>query len=242
MTNSAAPHLLPVFARVRPRFRAWRRLLADRDQWRALSRFHLRRRGECARPCPSGAGRGVAGAGDEALAHVEPVPEPGRREARRAAVQRELRGLRVLLQFRRRSAGMRDQDRAPLSRRQGPSGALSHHHLRRRLPWPHAGDAGRDRLGKISRRFRPADGRLRPGAAWRSRGGEEGDRSADRRHPDRADPGRGRRAFGDARLPEGVAPALRREGPAARLRRGADRHGPHRRSVRLPAHRRRRPT
>src|SRR3954452_12252426 len=129
---------------------------------------------------------------------------------------------------------MRDQGRAPLSRRKGSSRPLSHDHLRRRLPWPHAGDAGRNGIGKISRRFRPSDGGLRPGCAWRSRCREKGNRSADRRHPDRADPGRGRCAFGNARLPEGVAPALRREGSVARLRRGADRHGPHRRSVRVP--------
>ncbi len=39
-----------------------------------------------------------------------------------------------------------------------------------------------------------------------------------------------------------LAPALRRARPAADLRRGADRHRPHRRAVRLSAHRRRRPT
>ena len=61
---------------------------------------------------------------------------------------------------------------------------------------------------------------------------------ADRRHPDRAGAGRGRRARGAARLLQGAAPALRRQGPAADLRRGADRHGPHRRSVRLQAPRR----
>ena len=48
---------------------------------------------------------------------------------------------------------------------------------------------------EISRRLRPEGGWLRPGAAWRSRSGEEGDRPADRRHPDRADAGRGRRAL-----------------------------------------------
>ena len=60
---------------------------------------------------------------------------------------------------------MRDQDHAQISRRQGPPRALSHRHLRGRVSWPDAGDAGRDRLAEISRRFRAADGRLRPGAA-----------------------------------------------------------------------------
>ena len=165
MTKSATSHLLPVFARVDLGFErgegAW--LIATNGE-RYLD-FTSRRRGECAGPCASASGRGAAGAGDKAVAHVEPVQEPGRRAARRAAVRAELCRLRVLLQFRRRSDGMRDQGHAQISRRQGPSRALSHHHLRRRVPRPHAGDAGRDRLRQISRRFRAADGRLRPGAA-----------------------------------------------------------------------------
>jgi acetylornithine/succinyldiaminopimelate/putrescine aminotransferase len=54
---------------------------------------------------------------------------------------------------------------------------------------------------------------------------------AHRRHPDRAGAGRGRRALGAAVLLQGAAPALRRARPAAGVRRGADRHGPHRRSL-----------
>ena len=222
----------------RSRFRARRRRVADRDQWRALSRFHLRRRGECAGPLPSASGRGAAGAGDKAVAHVEPVQEPGWRAAGGAAVRTKLCRFRVLRQFRRRGDGMRDQGHAQISRRQRPSRALSHHHLRRRVSRPHAGDAGRDRFAEISRGLRPADGWLRPGAARRSRSRQEGDRPADRGHPDRAAAGRRRRARRTACLLQGVAPALRRQRPAAGLRRGADRHGPHRRTVRLQAPRR----
>ena len=131
--------------------------------------------------------------------------EPGRRDAGRPALRAELRGLRVLLQFRRRGDGMRDQDGAPVSRRQGAARALSHHHLRGRVPWPHAGDARGRRPGEISRRLRSAGRRLRSGSARRSRGGEEGDRSGNRRHPDRADAGRGRRARGAASVLPGVA-------------------------------------
>ena len=47
----------------RPCLRAGRGRLADRDQWRALSRFHLRRRGQRARARPSDAGRGADRAG-----------------------------------------------------------------------------------------------------------------------------------------------------------------------------------
>ena len=148
------------FRQGRSRLRARRGRVADRDQRRALSRLHLRRCGECAGTRASASGQGAAGAGDEALAHVEPVQEPGWRQARGAAVRTELCRLRVLLQFRRGGDGMRDQGRAPISRLQGPSRALSHHHLRRRVPRPHAGDAGGDRLRQISRRLWSADGRL----------------------------------------------------------------------------------
>ena len=228
----------PRFRQGRSRLRARRGRVAGRHQRRSLSRFHLGRRGQCARPLPSASGRSAAGAGHQALAHVEPVQVARRRQARRAAVRAELCRLRVLLQFRRRGDGMRDQGGAQVSRRQGPSRALSHHHLRRRVPRPHAGDAGRDRLRQISRRLRPADGRLRPGAAWRHRSGEEGDRPAHRRHPDRAGAGRGRRPLGAERVLQGVARTLRQAWPAAGVRRGADRHGPHRRSLCLQAPRR----
>ena len=78
---------------------------------------------------------------------------------------------------------------------QGPSRALSPRYLRGRVPRPHAGHAGGDGFCEISRRFRSAARRLRPGRAWRSRRGEEGDRAEHRRHPDRAGAGRGRRAL-----------------------------------------------
>ena len=242
MTNSAAPHLLPVFAR------------SDLGFERGEGCWLIATNGERYLDFTSGVAVNALGHAHPALVaalqeqatklwHMSNLfQSPDGEKLAARLCNEEFCGLRVLLQFRRRSAGMRDQGRAPLSCGEGPSRPLSHDHLRRRLPRPHAGDAGCDGFGKISRRFRPADGGLRPGPAWRSRRGEKGDRSADRRHPDRADPGRGRCAFGDARLPQGVAPALRREGPAARLRRGADRHGPHRRSVRVPPPRRRRPT
>src|SRR5213078_2150792 len=48
-----------------------------------------------------------------------------------------------------------------------------------------------------------------------------------------------KKAIGAACLLQGAAPALRRQRPAPDLRRGADRHGPHRRPVRLQSPRRR---
>ena len=94
---------------------------------------------------------------------------------------------------------MRDQDGAQVSVGERPAGALSHHHLRGRLPRPHARDARGRRPEEISRRLRPGGRGLRPGAVRRSRGGQGGDRAGDRRDPDRADPGRGRRARRAAR-------------------------------------------
>ena len=56
-----------------------------------------------------------------------------------------------------------------------------HHHLRGRLPRPHARHARRRRQEEISRRLRPGGRGLRPGAVRRSRGDQERDRARDRR-------------------------------------------------------------
>ena len=76
---------------------------------------------------------------------------------------------------------------------------LPHPDLRRRIPRPHAGDDRRRRAGQISRGLRPQGRRLRPDPDHRSRRGRGGDRTRNRRDPDRADPGRGRRARGPRR-------------------------------------------
>ena len=190
----------------RSRLRARRGRLARRHQRRALSRLRLGRRGQRARPRPSASGRGAAPSRRQSSGTCSNLFRmPGRRPACRAAVRADLCRHGVLLQFRRRGDGMRDQDGAPLSRRQGPSRALSPRHLRRRLPRPHAGDHRRRPARQISRRLWPAAGRLRPGAARRSRSGEEGDRAGDRRHHDRAGAGRGRRARRAACILQGAA-------------------------------------
>ena len=109
-------------------------------------------------------------AGHEGLARLQSLPHPRRRAAGRAAVRGELRRRGVLRQFRRRGDGMRDQDGAQVSVGERPAGTLPHHHLRGRLPRPHAGDAGGRRPEEISRRLRPGGRRLRPGAVRRPRG------------------------------------------------------------------------
>ena len=165
----------------RSRLRARRGRVADRHQRRALSRFHLGRRGQCARPRASASGRGDHRAGQEGLARLQSLPHPRGRAAGRAAVRGELRRRGVLRQFRRRGDGMRDQDGAQIPIGERPAGALPHHHLRGRLPRPHAGDARRRRPEEISRRLRPGGRRLRPGAVRRSRSDQARHRAGDRR-------------------------------------------------------------
>ena len=127
------------------------------------------------------------------LWHVSNLYEiPGPAPACRAARREHLCRQGVLHQFGRRGAGMRDQDGAPLSLCERPSRALSHHHLRGRLPWPHAGDDRRRRPAEIPGRFRPQGRRLRPGAVRRHRRGRQGDHAGDRGDPGRAGAGRGR--------------------------------------------------
>ena len=96
------------------------------------------------------------------------------------------------------------------------------------------GDARRRRQAEISRGLRPGRRRLRPGAARRPQGGGGGDRAGDRGDPDRADPGRGRRPPGvRASSCARSASSATEHGLLLDLRRGADRHRPHRQALRL---------
>ena len=98
-------------------------------------------------------------------------------------------------QFRRRGDGMRDQDGAQIPVRQRPARALPHHHLRRRLPRPHAGHASPPTGNK---KYLEGFGPPVDGFDQVPFGDLEAVKKAigpaDRRDPDRADPGRGRRA------------------------------------------------
>ena len=183
--------------------------MADFHGRRALSRFHQRSRGECARSLPSASGGRAAGTGDQAVAYVEPVQEPGWRAAGRAALRAKLCRVCVLRQFRGRGGGMRHQAHPQIPGGQRASRALSHHHLRWRVSRTNAGDAGRDRLAEISRGLRSAGRRLRPGRARRSRSSKKGNRPTDRRDPDRALAERGRRARGTPCVLSRLARALR---------------------------------
>ena len=113
-------------------------------------------------------------AGEKALARLQPLSHPRSRAAGRSAVRGELCRHGVLRQFRRRGDGMRDQDGAQISVRQRPAGALPHHHLRGRLPRPHAGDARRRRarrnISKASARRSTASTRCRSATSRRPSG------------------------------------------------------------------------
>ena len=117
--------------------------------------------------------------------------------------------------------------------RQRPSRALPHHHLRRRLPRPHAGDHRRRRpvrnISKVSAPRSTASTRSRSTTSTPPRrlisAGDRGD-------PDRAGAGRGRHPPGADAVAEAAARALRQARPAADLRRGPVRRRPHRQAVR----------
>ncbi len=176
--------------------------------------------------------------GLEALARFEPLPEPRRRALRQAPHRGDVRRSRFLRQFGRRGQRGGDQDGAPAPFGRRPSRALSHAHLRRRVPWPHARHDRRRRPGQISRRLRPEGRRLRPDSADRPQGGRGGDRAGDGHDHDRADPGRGRSAGRSAGVPARLARDLRPPRLAFDLRRSADGRRPHRAVLRLRALRR----
>ena len=189
-------HLLPTYARVDLAFERGEGAWLDRHQRRALSRLHLRRRGQRARPCASAAGRSADRAG-RTSSGTSPTSYriPEQREAGRPAVRGELRRLRLLRQFRRRGDGMRDQDRAQVSRRRAASpSAIASSPSRARSTaarWRRSRPAARRNISKASGRWSTASTRCRSAISRRSRSAIG---AGDRRDPDRADPGRGRRA------------------------------------------------
>ena len=112
------------------------------------------------------------------------------------AVGAEFRRPGVLLQLGHRGQRGGDQAR-PAAHAQA---TLQDHHVRGRLPRPHAGlDLGH-RAAEVSRGARAADGRLRLRPVRRSGGRRPADRRRDGRHHDRADPGRRRRPHSARRL------------------------------------------
>ena len=163
--------LLPTYARADLAFErgegAW--LIGARR--RALSRFRRRHRRQRARPRPSASGRGADRAGRQALARLEPLPDPGGRAAGAAARRRDLRRHGVLHQFRRRGDRVRDQDGAPVPCRRtaSPSASAS---SPSRAPstaarWRRIAAGGQE---KYLEGLRPEGRGLRPGPLRRHRG------------------------------------------------------------------------
>ena len=107
------------------------------------------------------------------------------------------------------------------------------------LPRPHDGRARAHRPAGEAGAVRAAAGRRRASSRTATRGPRRRRRRRHRRRLPRAGPGRGRRRRAARRLPRRPpARSTTRARRAARARRGADRHRPHRRLVRPPARRR----
>ena len=110
----------------------------------------------------------------QAVAHLQPLPDPRGRAAGGAADRRDLRRHGVLHQFRRRGAGMRHQDGAALS----PFPAAQPERFRHRSPsrapsmagrWRRSRPAARRNISRASARRSTASTRCRSAISTRSR-------------------------------------------------------------------------
>ena len=154
--SMAITPLMPVYPRSPVRPVRGRRGLSVWRAGREISRFRGGDRGQSARPRPSASDQGDPGPGGDADPRVQPLRQPAGRGVRAAAGRPDLRRHRVLHQFGRRGGRVRDQDRAPLSPRQGQSAQERADHLHQRLPRADDGDDQRDRPGQAARRLRAA--------------------------------------------------------------------------------------
>src|SRR5438067_2966545 len=202
----------------------------------AVPRLHRRHRHRQRRARQSPRTRGADGAGEAPLARVQPVrdraADPAGGEADRADEDAEAR---LLLQQRYRGERGDDQAGPPLPCGERTSGADRDPLLPQLLPRPHA---------RISRRYRPAQV---PAGVWaparglplprvrerrRARGRQLGE---DLRRDARAHPGRGGSPAATARVSREGARAVHQARRPDDPRRGADRHGAHRRLLRPSA-------
>ena len=222
-----------------PCLRAGRGRLAGRDQRRALSRFYLRRRRECARPCASASRRRADRAGAEAVARLQPLPDSRKPSG---SPQRLCDASFADVVFFCNSGAEAMECAIKTARKyQSANGPPE----RYRIITFEGAFHGRT-LATLAaggqKKYLDGFGPVVEGFDQVPFGDLEATKRAitrrDRGDPDRADHGRGRRARRRAVVPAGVARTVRPERPAADVRRGADRHGPHRRIVRLSARRR----
>ena len=184
--------------------------------------------------CPPRVVEAVQRAGRPAHPRPEHLVHRAAGAARRGA-RRADRLRRPVLLLQQRHRGERGGDQARPAQRQA-EGPVQDRHDAQQLPRPDDGRADRDRPAEVPRR---ASSRCcRASATPRSATSTPSPRLIDAetvRHPGRADPGRGRHQPAAGRLPRRAARAVRPAQAAADLRRGADRHGPHRQVVRPPA-------
>ena len=158
-----------------------------------VPRLHRRDRGDRARPLAIRGRRRDPRAGGDAPARLEPLPHPAADPPGQAPGRALVRRPRLLLQLGR--GGQRGGDQARAEVRQGDA---------RHRPWSTSSPcaarstAGRSatcrrRPGEVPPRLRAARAGLQARAVQRPARGRARDRQPDRRHPGRADPGRGRR-------------------------------------------------
>ena len=197
---------------------------------RLLSRLGLRPAGPLSRTDR----QSRAGASRHADPRAQHLVHRGAGALGQDALGAELWRAGLLLQLGHR--GQRSGDQAGAAAR--AEGPLQDHHLRRRLPRPHAGGHGGHGPAEVSRRARPADGRLCLCTLRRSGCRGATGRRRDGRDHDRAGAGRRGHQPSARGLSGRLAANCRRAGPAAGVRRSANRLRPHRAVVRLSALRR----
>ena len=129
---------------------------------------------------------------------------PRGRAARRAAGCCDLCRFRLLHQFRHRGVRRRRSRRRANTIMRVAIRRNPHHHASKAPSTAAVWRRSRRAASEISRRLRAENAAASIRSLRRSRRGEGGGRAADRRDPDRADPGRGRRAGAPASFLQGV--------------------------------------
>ena len=192
MSEALTSHLLPTYARVDLAFERGEGVWLTADQRRPLSRFHLRGGGQRARPCASASRRGDRRAGPEGhgtfptcIASPRPSGWPNGYAPRPSPIWCSSA---IPAPKRWNAPSRRRASTSP----QAATRALPHHHLRGRVPRPHAGDA---RGRRPDKKYLDGFGPVVDGFDQMPFGDLEAIKRAigpaDRRHPDRADQGEG---------------------------------------------------
>ena len=183
MTTRPGPSIavMPTYARVDVVFDRGEGAWIVSTTGGALSRLRQRRGGERARARASETDRCTDGAGQQAVAQLQPLSRCGPGETRRAVVRGDVCRPGLLLQFGRGSVRGRDQAGAAVSLCERPARTLAAGDVQGRVPRPHARHHRLGRQRQASGRLRTSGRWLRHGAVWRPRGNREGHRAGDGR-------------------------------------------------------------